>query len=693
VDDHQDETRAGQVVQPGELADRLSQRWTRSPGMINLRQPHERYASTAGWVAQRFPLLDSLNARYGVADQRRLGGQELVFGQRLTEKIGGPSYSSPSFSPPANSSPSFSPSTSRWSDSGMRTEPSTNSTVGNLFSGKVRISRKAAPLPLKQEKNAPAKLSDNKRQPEPSSFNPGLAASHTISSADVSAKSPADLQKTSGDSLNVTGADSLNAASADSLDKPGSNPLHSEMPDRSNRAPRIESSLPASDSIARQASTSPPPLTLPKKTGERAKSEARQKATGRASENTESRIVTPESPGANSSGAPAPASESEPGVPPVKAMRLGGKEPETPIMRLVRKPPSAVANAPASVQMPSRQSQQTSDHQVANLPGSTQMPDREFNSPRAEQLVLRKPSTDKSDESHESEESPQPLTTPLHSASRVDGLESRQPPSSPVTPQGPAEYEAQSRFTSSSTGSEGTNTYRSNVEGTRPLPLVKHQSPPTVIQRKSPGEQSIHSEQSNSLPSYREPLNAAPSQPSRSGLLQSSRADAGLGPARIARSVIESLAVNPSRQGSTLPLSNHFATAGPSRYEQWLDTQAQTPSASPDGAQSVRPIAVKEIHDHPASPLKPSFVWRKSAGQSAAAESLSGFSGRAPAIARQVNSSAESMPSVSNQIVAPPPTTEDERSGGIDVGGIIQEVIRVISRNLEVERERRGFAR
>jgi hypothetical protein len=552
VDDHQDETsvKAGQVLPPGELSDRLSRRWTAPLGVIDVRHPQQRYASTAGWVTQRLPLFNELIARYGIADRSPVGGQELVIGHRLPEQMAAPSYASRSFSPTSG----------HQSDSGMRTEPLADSPVGNLSSGKVRVSRKPAPL----------------------SPTPGLAPSLARSSAEGSANSPADLQQISRDSL------PNDARSAESPDEVSNKPLKLEPTDRSFRVRILPSSRQSSETIARQVS--PSPLTLQKKPADRMKGEGKQPAPGRPSEHTTSQVAVPESARPNVSGAPASANQSDALVPPVMGMRLDEKAPET-----HTRPPIHEAQS-----------------EIANALGAVQTPDQTFDSLRAGQLILRKVATDKSDESH-------PFNESWPSAF------------APITPQEPAARPAQERTSGklkhASTESEGTKVSRSVAERPGSLPLAKLQSPPPVIQRKS-----------SSDPSDKEPSSLASSQPSR--------------------------------------------------YEQWFDRQATQQQAAGAG-QNHQPLAVKEIRDNPSLSLRPNFVWRKSASQSAAAERLPGLSGSAPAIARQVNSSTGSTPSESSSIVAPPPATE-QTSGGVNVGAIIQEVIRVISRNLEVERERRG---
>ena len=112
---------------------------------------------------------------------------------------------------------------------------------------------------------------------------------------------------------------------------------------------------------------------------------------------------------------------------------------------------------------------------------------------------------------------------------------------------------------------------------------------------------------------------------------------------------------------------------------------SQYEQESAAGKQNAQPVVIREMRDNPAAPS--SLVWRKSARQTTA-EPAPKLTASTALIARQVDSSTVSRtPSRGNQIVAPQPT---QSGSGINMGKVIQEVIRTISRNLEVERERRG---
>ncbi|HKX32510.1 MAG TPA: hypothetical protein VJ302_32790, partial [Blastocatellia bacterium] len=61
------------------LAERLMRRRTEPIGVVDVRQPQMLYTRTAGWVAQRFGLLDRWRERYGADEQSWQRGDELVF--------------------------------------------------------------------------------------------------------------------------------------------------------------------------------------------------------------------------------------------------------------------------------------------------------------------------------------------------------------------------------------------------------------------------------------------------------------------------------------------------------------------------------------------------------------------------------------------------------------------------------------
>jgi hypothetical protein len=139
VDDYKDQTSA-KTVQPTELSDRLLNRWVQSPGVIDLRHPEQRYNITAGFAAERLPLLDRLNARRGVEVQTPAGGQEFAMVRKVIENTMGientGAYSS--------ASQQFSAQSSQSGTSEIRAERLADSVTDNSLSGKVRISRKPA---------------------------------------------------------------------------------------------------------------------------------------------------------------------------------------------------------------------------------------------------------------------------------------------------------------------------------------------------------------------------------------------------------------------------------------------------------------------------------------------------------------------------------------------------------------------
>lgn len=124
-------------------------------------------------------------------------------------------------------------------------------------------------------------------------------------------------------------------------------------------------------------------------------------------------------------------------------------------------------------------------------------------------------------------------------------------------------------------------------------------------------------------------------------------------------------------------------------YKEMISTVSERSSQyeqeSAAGKQNAQPVVIREMRDNTTAPS--SLVWRKSARQTTA-EPAPKLTASTALIARQIDSSTVSRtPSRGNEIVAPQPT---QSGGRINMGKIIQEVIRAISRNIEVERERRG---
>lgn len=184
--DHKDQTSA-KTVQPTELSDRLLSRWVQSPGVINLRHPEQRYNITAGFAAERLPLLDRLNARRGVEVQTPSGAQEFAIVRRAIENTRGientGAYSSASQQFPVQSSQS--------AISEIRAERLADSVADNSLSGKVRISRKPAqPTPSSSR----AESSEASVKSEASGNSQPIQSSHAPAGR-VSSSLPLTLQK------------------------------------------------------------------------------------------------------------------------------------------------------------------------------------------------------------------------------------------------------------------------------------------------------------------------------------------------------------------------------------------------------------------------------------------------------------------------------------------------------------------
>src|SRR5712692_5443472 len=73
------DTDAGEADPSTGLVERLLRRRTEPLGVIDVRQPQQQYERTAGWVAQRFALLDHWKTRYGSDEDAAAANASLVF--------------------------------------------------------------------------------------------------------------------------------------------------------------------------------------------------------------------------------------------------------------------------------------------------------------------------------------------------------------------------------------------------------------------------------------------------------------------------------------------------------------------------------------------------------------------------------------------------------------------------------------
>src|SRR5262245_13737224 len=76
-----------EAVPSMELAERLLQRRTEPLGVIDVRQGQRHYTRTAGWVAQRFALLDHWKTRYGAEEDAAPTNASLVFTGRGQSRV------------------------------------------------------------------------------------------------------------------------------------------------------------------------------------------------------------------------------------------------------------------------------------------------------------------------------------------------------------------------------------------------------------------------------------------------------------------------------------------------------------------------------------------------------------------------------------------------------------------------------
>ena len=86
--DRQMDADTGEAVLSTALGERLLRRRSEPLGVIDVRQPQQHYARTAGWVAQRFALLEHWKTRYGSDEDAAAAHASLVFavpGQPIAE--------------------------------------------------------------------------------------------------------------------------------------------------------------------------------------------------------------------------------------------------------------------------------------------------------------------------------------------------------------------------------------------------------------------------------------------------------------------------------------------------------------------------------------------------------------------------------------------------------------------------------
>jgi hypothetical protein len=123
------------TLQPTVLTQRLDRRRTEAPGIIDVRQPRNIYSRTAGWIAQRFALLDDLKFRYSGDDNPPEQSSGLVFATAPAQ-------------PPTETSSAFPAATqfSRAPEKPLSSPASFVSPVASLPAGKFRLSRRATPL-------------------------------------------------------------------------------------------------------------------------------------------------------------------------------------------------------------------------------------------------------------------------------------------------------------------------------------------------------------------------------------------------------------------------------------------------------------------------------------------------------------------------------------------------------------------
>ncbi|HXF38337.1 MAG TPA: hypothetical protein VN687_01370 [Blastocatellia bacterium] len=107
-------------------------------------------------------------------------------------------------------------------------------------------------------------------------------------------------------------------------------------------------------------------------------------------------------------------------------------------------------------------------------------------------------------------------------------------------------------------------------------------------------------------------------------------------------------------------------------------------------------LVAPEIRGNSGSAAEPLIIWRKTAGAGPAGGTVQKItSSPARVVQRSEASSSSGTLGLNSEMpaAAPPAAVGAPQGGGVDVRGITQQVLRDITRRLEVERERRGLGK
>ncbi len=253
------------AIESSDLTRRLLQRSAGKVGVVDARHPQQLYARTAGWIAERFPLIGQLSARYAAEDRTPVSTRELVMGRPLMEQVNVFTAAEPHLMP--------GPSLPRAETTAPRSRGDSHASPSSP-QGKFRISRRRPQVDLKPDQAASRSgtPSDALAKPEGDARAGDPLENEVHLRTIVAPSAPASLilaKRTSereGETTPVVSeravADSSNRVAAPQVSRPAETATH---------LPAADLRETEGDPTAIVASTAPASLVLAKRTGERAR--------------------------------------------------------------------------------------------------------------------------------------------------------------------------------------------------------------------------------------------------------------------------------------------------------------------------------------------------------------------------------------------------------------------------------------
>lgn len=687
--------RPGQHAKPDDaLTARLVSRLTEPVGLIDTRQPEQKYSRTADWLAERFSLAGRLSNRYATEDQSTSAAQTYVLGRPLQ-----PQFSS--FAGESLSAGSLSLDQPEFSMAGPRHYASESSPSSGE---KLRVSRRSPQIALKSDMAPSRGTSSTGAASKPKQAAPAASdetrLQRSSSAAQLVARSleaPPPLIL-SGATFEGVHAE-IERSSKDTDDPPArsvgtestrTTPLAQGMPsdphairgapettrasnDYSEPQPSIIRSNQSDDSRAgkkspararSKATSDQRPLTIQRR---RKSSPDSQEVEGREPALTAIQLDR-QSPGVSPPALPLAISRSSPTQRKKKNEQSNTQKQRAAPGVQTSSSKETPANPASTGERESLVSPAQSSHDsVLRPPLPLPLPELP-ESPGSR--VQRKKQDERADESRLEPESLAdgdsgagwPESQPhLRSLPRVE--------SSSIGPAARQEELPLARKPEESLAASKPLPPREGMFGTRGLSLIE---PSNIITTKSEKPAVMPREN----PRRESPAESQPLLLSASGGLPVQRKK------QEERSRI-------SRAQSDSPIS---PDSNSSRLDLPASDQRELPGNDNAGA---RALVAAEIRDNSGSLPEPSIIWRKTTGSRPAVEAGLNITGSPARLERQTENSISSSTAEPRSALpaAAPAAIEPPQAGRVDLERITQQVLRDIARRLEVERERRGLGR